>query len=248
MHPISTSLIPWFSPSSRSYYNRAPRAYDFSHDQWKERKISLPPVQGAASSVYLQTMENSNQEIKKIASLPMSHYKPEEISLEVDNKKISLHGLHRFERENGFISSEFKRYFKLPQDVDPTTVTSRISRNGDLIIEGMKFSKRGVRDRRFKPKLDFRGLKPEEVKIKLRENELTVTGKRISEDSLSRDYNRPILLPFDVGLGSVTSHLSKEALLSIEATSIQQKFFEATMETREPFEEPSIAELFALVL
>jgi len=193
-------------------------------------------------------MENSNQEITKIASVPMSHYKPEEISLEVDNETISLHGLHRFEREHGFISSEFKRYFKLPQGVDSTSVTSRISQNGDLIIEGMKFSKRGVRDRRFKPKLDFRGLKPEEVKIKLRENELTVTGKRISEDRLSRDYNRRILLPFDVGLGSVTSHLSKEGLLSIEATSIQQKFFEATMETREPFEEPSIAELFELVL
>lgn len=237
-------LITWFSPSARSYYKRVPRAYDFAHDQRKE--ISLRHEQTAASSVYLQTMENSNQEKTKIASVPMSHYKPEEISLEVDNEKISLHGLHRFERENGFISSEFQRYFKLPQGVDPRTVTSRISQNGDLIIEGMKFSKRGVRDRRFKPKLDFRGLKPEEV-LKLRENELTVTGKCISEDPLSRNYNRRILLPFDVGLGSVTSHLSKEGLLSIEATSIQQKFFKATKETRRPFEEPSIAELFALV-
>ena len=233
--------------SVRSYYSRAARGYEFSRDLRNE--ISLPHVQRAGSTVSQQAEENPHQEIIRIASVTLSHYIPDEISLEVDNKKITLHGLHRFERGDSFITSEFKRFFKLPQAVDPNTVTSRITQNGGvLIIEGMKCSERRVKDRRFEAKLDFRGFKPEEIKIQLRKNESTVTGKRLSEDHLSRDYNHRILLPDDVDHGSVTSRLSKEGLLSIEALSIQQKAFEVTMETSEPCEESSIAELFALVL
>ena len=179
--------------------------------------------------------------------MPLSHYKPEEISLEVDNEKITLHGLHRFEREDSFITSEFKRLFNLPQAVDPTNVTSRIIQNGGvLVIEGMKCSERRVKDHKFEAKLDFRDFTPEEIKIQLQKNELNVIGKRLSEDHMSRDYSRRILLPDDVDLSSVTSHLAKEGLLSIEAPSIQQRAFEVTMETSEPCEEPNIAELFAL--
>jgi len=76
---------------------------------------------------------------------------------------------------------------------------------------------------------------------------LTVTGKQISEDLLSCDYSRRILLPDDVDLGSVTTHLSKEGFLSMAASSLQQKAFDVTMETCKPCEEPTKTELFALV-
>lgn len=235
-------------PSACSVYKRTThRRSDVSHHQRKE--ISLPHVQRAASFVSQQAMENSNQEKIKIASVSLSPYKPDEISLEVDNGKINLHGLHRYYREQGFRTSELKRFFKLPEDVNPATVTSRISENGGvLIIEGMKYAETKIKDRRFQAKLDFRGFKPEEIKIQLRRNELTVTGKRISEDHLSHAYSRRILLPDDVDLGSVTSQLSKEGLLSIEASTVQQKTFEVNMETSDQCEEPSTAELFALVV
>ena len=50
----------------------------------------------------------------------------EEISLEVDNEKVIVHGQHEFPREDGFEKHEFKRVVKLPQGVDPTTVTSAL--------------------------------------------------------------------------------------------------------------------------
>ena len=165
------------------------------------------------------------------------YYKPEEISLEVDNENVILRGQYRLGKEDGFKKREQKRVFKLPQGVDPTTVTSRIAQNGGaLIIEGMKRVEKKANDDKFEAKLDFRGCRPEEIKIQLRRNELTVTGKHISEHHQSRDYSRRILLPDDVDLGSVTSHLTKDGLLTIKATRDLQGTFDITMETGEPGE------------
>ena len=215
---------------SCSYYNRVPRGYDFFHDLWKE--IARTDEQEAG---------NSCQGPTKIASVPLSHYKPEEISLEVDNEKVILHGLHQFEREDGFEKSEFKRVFKLPQGIDPKTVKSRPSQDGQaLLIEGTNLPKEEeANEEKFRAKLDFSGFKPEEIKIQLRGNELNITGKHLSERDdfyLSRDYSRRILLPDDVDLSSLTARLSKEGLLTIEASRDpallpHERSVDVTMET-----------------
>ena len=214
---------------SCSYYNRAPRGHDFFHDLWKEIARS-----------YEQEAGNSHQGTTKIASVPLSHYKPEEISLEVDNGKVTLHGQHQYELEDGFEKSEFKRVFKLPQGIDPKTVKSRPSQDGcALVIEGTKQLEEKTKEGKFEAKLDFSGFKPEEIKIQLRGNELNITGKHISERDdfyLSRDYSRRILLPDDVNLSSVTSRLSKEGLLVVEASRDpallpQERSVDVTIET-----------------
>ena len=217
---------------SCSYYNRAPRSYDFFHDLWKEIARS-----------YEQEAGDSRQGPTKIASVPLSHYKPEEISLEVDNEKVILHGLHQLEREDGFEKNEFKRVFELPQGIDPKTVKSRPSQDGKvLVIEGTNLPKEEeTNDDKFRAKLDFSGFKPEEIKIRLRENELNIIGKQISEHDgcyLSRDYSRRIALPNDVILSTVTSRLSKEGLLTIEASRDpallpHERSVDVTMETDE---------------
>ena len=51
--------------------------------------------------------------------MPLSRYKPEEISLEVDNEKVTLHGLHQFEREDslrGNVHKNKKKFKFLRQD------------------------------------------------------------------------------------------------------------------------------------
>ena len=158
----------------------------------------------------------------------------------MDNEKVILHGLHQFEREDGFEKSEFKRVFRLPQGIDPKTVKSRPSRDGcALVIKGKKQVEEKVDEGKFEAKLDFSGFKPEEIKIQLRGNELNITGKHLSERDdfyLSRDYSRRILLPDDVDLSSVTSHLSKEGLLTIEASRDpallpHERSVDVTMET-----------------
>ena len=69
--------------------------------------------------------------------------------------------------------------------------------------------------------MDLRGFKAEDIKVQLRGHEITVTGKHKSEDQgfyFSSDYSHRVLLPDDADLGSVTSRLSKEGLLIIEAS------------------------------
>ena len=160
----------------------------------------------------------------------------------MDNEKVILHGLHQFEREDGFEKSEFKRVFKLPQGIDPKTVKSRPSQDGQaLVIEGTKPVEEEANDGKFRAKLDFSGFKPEEIKLQLRGNELNITGKQISERDdfyLSRDYSRRITLPNDVVLSTVTSRLSKEGLLTIEASRDpallpHERSVDVTMETDE---------------
>ena len=106
----------------------------------------------------------------------------EEISLEVDNKKVIVHGQHEFQREDGFKKHEFKRVFKLPQGVDPTTVTSRITQNGGVpVIEGTKHAQEKANNGKFRRRLDFRGFKPEEIKLQLRGDKLITSGLQVDE-------------------------------------------------------------------
>ena len=170
----------------------------------------------------------------------------------MDNEKVILHGQHQIEREDGFEKSEFKRVFKLPQGIDPKTVKSRPSRDGRaLVIEGTKQLEEKPKEGKFEAKLDFSGFKPEEIKIQLLGNELNITGKHISDGDdfyLSRDYSRRVQLPDDVDLSSVTSRLSKEGLLTIEASRDpallpRERSVDVTMETdtahEESVEEPT---------
>ena len=214
------------------YHSRAPRGFDFGLDKWRE--VAVPRVQESECSTRQKAKETSYQESVKIAYVLLRLYKPDEITLEVDNEKVILYGQHRFS-EDGFEERELRGVFKLPQGVDPATVTSRITQDGGaLIVKGMKRVEKKPNDDKFEAKLDFRGCRPEEINIQLRRNELTVTGKHISTHHLSRDYSRRILLPDDVDLGSVTSHLTKDGLLKIKATRDPHRTFDITMETEEP--------------
>ena len=191
-----------------------------------------------------QTEKKSHHGPLAIANLQLGHYKPEEISIEVDNENVILHGQHVCEREDGFNKTEFMRVGKLPQGIDPTSVTSRITQDGSvLVIEGMKRVEENANDGKFEAKLDVRGLKAEDIKIQLRGNELTVIGNHASKRQGSSDYGRRILLPDDVILSSVTTRLSKEGVLTIEASRdpalLQSKrAAEVTVETEKEGSKP----------
>jgi len=192
--------------SYSSYYNQAVPGYGLLRDLWRDIALSFEEHSGLVT----------------IASLPLNQYKPEEISLDVGGENITLHGQHRSEGEDGFENSEFKKIIKLPVDVDPTTVTSRVSKDDSfLVLEDVKRveEKTKTDDHKFVVRLNLRGFKPEEIKVQLRGHELTVTGKHRAEEDdsyLSYHYSRRVLLPDDAELSSVKSRLSKEGLLTIE--------------------------------
>ena len=196
------------------------------HDLWRE--IALASDEQARDTSF-QHRQNKLvvQSPIKIASLPLKQYKPEDISFDVDGENIILHGQHRSEIEDGFENNEFKKIIKLPNGVDPTTVKSRLiktlNKGNVLVLEGdRRVEEKAKQDNgKFQVKLNLRGFKAEDIKVLLSGHELTVTGKHKSEDQgfyFSRDYSNRVLLPDDADLGSVTSRLSKEGLLIIEAS------------------------------
>ena len=158
----------------------------------------------------------------RIASLALHQYRPEEISVDVDSENITLHGQHRSEDETGYVHSEFKKVIKIPEGVNPTSVTSRVSQDGGvLLLEGFKRVEEKAKDDHVKytRKLDLSGFKPEEIKVQRRGQEMTVIGEqRSKEGRFLRNYSRRIQLPHDADPSSVKLRLSKEGLLVIEVS------------------------------
>ncbi|XP_051844941.1 heat shock protein beta-6 [Antechinus flavipes] len=68
--------------------------------------------------------------------LDVKHFSPEEINVKVVGGYVEVHAHHE-ERpdEHGFISREFHRRYRLPEGVDPATVTSALSPEGVLSIQ-----------------------------------------------------------------------------------------------------------------
>ena len=228
-------------------YNEAVPGFGFLDDLLRE--IALPRKEQVRDTSF-QRRQNKLA-VKgpiKIASLPLRQFKPEDISLDVDDENIILHGQHRSEGEDGFENNEFKKVIKLPDGVDPTTVKSRVIKNlksgSVLLLEGNRRVEEKAKqdDGKFVVKLDLCGFKAEDIKVQLRGHELTVTGKHKSDDQgfyFSRDYSHRVLLPDDTDLGSVTSRLSKNGLLVIEASRDpallpSNRNVEVSMEVDEP--------------
>ncbi|KAM7440941.1 hypothetical protein ABFA07_009929 [Porites harrisoni] len=211
--------FPTFHPTSyNSFFNQVVPGYGFLQDLW--RSTALFCEEQARQKKLMKTYSGP----VIIAWLPLNQYKPEEISLYVDDQNITLHGQHRSEGEDGFENSEFMKTIKLPEDVDPTTVTSHVTRNGSvLVLNGIKRLEKKIKanDDKFVAKLNLRGFKPEEIKIQTRGNELMVIAKHRSEEDGSRDYRRRILLPDDADLSSLTSHLCSNGVLIIEVSRDQ---------------------------
>ena len=203
-----------FNFSYNSYFNQVVPGYGFLQDLWRN---TLFCEEQARQKKLMKTYSGP----VIIAWLPLNQYKPEEISLYVDDENIILHGQHRSEEEDGFENSEFKKIIKLPEDVDPTTVTSHVTRDGSvLVLNGIKRVEKKIKANhdKFVAKLDLRGFTPEEIKILIRGNELMVIAEHRSEEDCSRDYRRRILLPDDADPSSLTSRLSYKGVLTTKVS------------------------------
>ena len=204
-----------FNYSYNSYFNQVVPGYGFLQDLW--RNTALFCEEQARQKKLMKTYSGP----VIIAWLPLNQYKPEEISLYVDDQNITLHGQHRSEGEDGFENSEFMKTIKLPEDVDPTTVTSHVTRDGSLLVlNGIKRVEKKIKPNgdKFMVKLDLRGFKPEEIKFQIRGHVLMVTAKHRSEEGGSRDFRRRVFLPEDADLSSLTSRLCGNGVLIIEVS------------------------------
>ncbi|XP_004604742.1 alpha-crystallin B chain [Sorex araneus] len=70
-------------------------------------------------------------------NLDVKHFSPEELKVKVLGDVIEVHGKHEERQdEHGFISREFQRKYRIPADVDPLTITSSLSSDGVLTVNG----------------------------------------------------------------------------------------------------------------
>lgn len=173
-----------------------------------------------------------------IATIDVRNYRPDEVSLRVEGNILLVKAKHYSDGNFGFERNEFQRTYPVPQDADPASITSKISQDGYLSIEATKravktdndfplggFETRAgevarIDDKRFSVLLDVTNFAPEEIKVKVVGNELSVSAKHENETEghfTSRQFNRHFVLPKDVNMNSVVSRLTDEGKLLVEA-------------------------------
>jgi len=72
-------------------------------------------------------------------NLDVKQFKPEELSVKVADGFVVVEGNHEERQdEHGFVSRQFSRRYKLPDNVDPDVVTSSLSSDGVLMVSAPK--------------------------------------------------------------------------------------------------------------
>ncbi|XP_068624820.1 protein lethal(2)essential for life-like [Battus philenor] len=68
-------------------------------------------------------------------SVDVQHFAPDEITVKTANGFIVIEGKHEEKKdEHGYISRQFVRRFKLPDDINPEGIESRLSSDGVLTV------------------------------------------------------------------------------------------------------------------
>ncbi|CAD6189976.1 unnamed protein product [Caenorhabditis auriculariae] len=79
-----------------------------------------------------------NDDNKYGLKLDVSHFRPEELQVNIDGRKLTIEGNHESRTEHGTTQRSFVRSFFLPEDVDVSAVRSSLTDDGHLAIEAPK--------------------------------------------------------------------------------------------------------------
>lgn len=106
------------------------------------RPILTRPYQGLrrttpSARTGLSVIQNDRNNFK--VNLDVQQFKPDEVSVKVVDGYVVVDGKHE-ERsdEHGYISRQFTRRYKVPDNVDPAAITSTLSSDGVLSIGAPK--------------------------------------------------------------------------------------------------------------
>jgi crystallin alpha B len=69
----------------------------------------------------------------------VQQFKPDELTVKMLDNYVVVEGKHEDQQdEHGFISRQFQRRYKIPDDIEPDAVVSQLSSDGVLIISAPK--------------------------------------------------------------------------------------------------------------
>ncbi|XP_029030114.1 alpha-crystallin A chain-like [Betta splendens] len=112
MWPFSWSF-PWMRPLFTRWFN------------WPENGLSEMHMEKDCFVIYLD----------------VKHFSPEELSVHVSDKFITVHARHEDRQDDhGFVAREFVRKYRLPSGVSAADVTSSLSHDGVLTITAPRAS------------------------------------------------------------------------------------------------------------
>ncbi|CAB3411374.1 unnamed protein product [Caenorhabditis bovis] len=125
------SLYPFFAP--RSVYS--PVHHLLREVSELERQIE-PLFHGLCQN---EVFKCDNEKFS--VNLNVSDYKPEELKIDLDGRKLKIEGNQKVENEHGFSKRSFSRIVLLPEDADLAAITSNLTEDGQLSIEAPRVPK-----------------------------------------------------------------------------------------------------------
>ncbi|EGT36914.1 hypothetical protein CAEBREN_10775 [Caenorhabditis brenneri] len=79
-----------------------------------------------------------NDDTKFSVQLDVSHFKPEDLKIQLDGRELKIEGTQETKTEHGYSKRSFSKMILLPEDADLTALKSAISNEGKLQIEAPK--------------------------------------------------------------------------------------------------------------
>ncbi|ULT91303.1 hypothetical protein L3Y34_009119 [Caenorhabditis briggsae] len=125
----------------RTPYGRS-RSSDHFFDDFSRRSV-LPYWRDAdhSSFNFSDTVgEVINDDSKYAVQLDVSHFRPEDMKIQLDGRELKIEGCQEMKSEHGYSKRCFSKMFLMPEDVDLTALRSAISNDGKLQIEAPKGS------------------------------------------------------------------------------------------------------------
>ncbi|KAK6961173.1 heat shock protein Hsp-12.2 [Biomphalaria glabrata] len=117
------------------------RLADELTNPWEYRTQFNPLWLRDASGAINKESEVQNTDKEFRIRLDLHHFKPEEVKITSENNRVKITAKHEEKQDNhGFVSREICRVYKLPEDVDPKSVTSTMNSQGVLSIKAAKLA------------------------------------------------------------------------------------------------------------
>ncbi|PIO71853.1 Hsp20/alpha crystallin family protein [Teladorsagia circumcincta] len=121
-------------------FRRVDRFCPMRDMDWMGRQI-MPYWRDADHSmlhVGNQTKEVVNDEKKFAVALDVSHFRPEELKVQLEGRDLTIEGHQEVKTEHGYIKKNFTHRWALPEDCDLDAVHTQIDNNGHLSVEAPK--------------------------------------------------------------------------------------------------------------
>ncbi|KAK6038420.1 Hsp20/alpha crystallin family protein [Cooperia oncophora] len=73
-----------------------------------------------------------------LVALDVSHFRPEELKVQLEGRDLTIEGHQELKSEHGYIKKNFVHEFRLPEDCDLDAVQTLIDNDGHLTVEAPK--------------------------------------------------------------------------------------------------------------